>query len=265
MVETMQNLLAAQRERLAAIILLACVVLGSSRLIADDAADERQKIYDQSLVDIEDEPGLPRVLLIGDSISIYYTQPARRMLKGKANLHHITVNGGDTDFGVKNIASWLGAGKWDVIQFNWGLHDIVIKPNGEHEVSLERYKTNLRELVRVLKQSNATLIWATTTPVPPIIKAGPTRSDADVITYNSAALAIMQSENIRLNDLYGLVLPRLNELQRPQNVHFTMEGSEVLAQRVAQVIEDALAAKHRSSSSRPVVSLASNWVMVAPR
>ncbi len=36
------------------------------------------------LAPIEDQPGLPRVLLIGDSISIGYTQPVRDLLKEKA-------------------------------------------------------------------------------------------------------------------------------------------------------------------------------------
>ncbi len=38
---------------------------------------------------IKDVPGLPRVLLIGDSISIGYTLQVRELLKGKANVHRI--------------------------------------------------------------------------------------------------------------------------------------------------------------------------------
>ena len=41
-------------------------------------------------------PGLPRVLLIGDSISIGYTLEVRKLLAGKANLHRIAENGGPT-------------------------------------------------------------------------------------------------------------------------------------------------------------------------
>ncbi|MDE0818717.1 MAG: SGNH/GDSL hydrolase family protein, partial [Pirellulaceae bacterium] len=36
---------------------------------------------------IEDVPGLPRVLLIGDSISIGYTLDVRRALEDVANVH----------------------------------------------------------------------------------------------------------------------------------------------------------------------------------
>jgi hypothetical protein len=34
---------------------------------------------------IQDDPNLPRVLLIGDSISIGYTLPVRKLLEGKAS------------------------------------------------------------------------------------------------------------------------------------------------------------------------------------
>ena len=36
----------------------------------------------------QDVPGLPRILLIGDSISIGYTEPVREALKDKANVLH---------------------------------------------------------------------------------------------------------------------------------------------------------------------------------
>ena len=71
---------------------------------------------------VEDVPGLPRVLLIGDSISIGYTAHVRAMLKGVANVHRPLTNCGPTTRGLENIDAWLGDGKWDVIHFNWGLH-----------------------------------------------------------------------------------------------------------------------------------------------
>src|SRR5262245_27701093 len=73
---------------------------------------------------IEDKPGLPRVLLIGDSISIGYTLPARKALDGKANVHRISANAGTSAKTLKNLDKWLGNGKWDVIHINVGLHDI---------------------------------------------------------------------------------------------------------------------------------------------
>src|SRR5258708_28446482 len=77
-----------------------------------------------AMQDVEHVHGLPRVLLIGDSISMGYTVPVRELLKGKANVHRIPTNGGPTTNGITNLKAWLGDSKWDVIHFNWGLHDV---------------------------------------------------------------------------------------------------------------------------------------------
>jgi acyl-CoA thioesterase-1 len=73
---------------------------------------------------VDDVAGLPRVLILGDSISIGYQAPLREALKGKANVHRPATNCGPTTRGVQGIDEWLGDGKWDVIHFNFGLHDL---------------------------------------------------------------------------------------------------------------------------------------------
>ena len=60
------------------------------------------------LAPVKDQEGLPRVLLIGDSISIGYTLPVRELLKGKANVHRPSTNCGPTSRGVSGIDQWLG-------------------------------------------------------------------------------------------------------------------------------------------------------------
>ena len=73
---------------------------------------------------ITDQPGLPRVLLIGDSISMGYTLSVRAHLQGRANVHHPPENCGDTGRGLRQVDPWLGSGRWDVIHFSFGLHDL---------------------------------------------------------------------------------------------------------------------------------------------
>ena len=82
------------------------------------------KKLDPSFEQITDDPKLPRVLLIGDSVSLGYTVALRKELAGKANLHHPPANCGSTKIGLRDLDKWLGTGKWDVIHFNWGLHDL---------------------------------------------------------------------------------------------------------------------------------------------
>jgi acyl-CoA thioesterase-1 len=199
---------------------------------------------DNRIVPLADPPaevaGLPRVLLIGDSISIGYTPAVRELLRGKANVYRIATNGGPTINGLANLDSWLGRRKWDVLHANWGLHDLKIGRAGERQVSLEQYERNLRILAPRLKSGAAHVIFANTTPVPEG-KLSPARLNSDVIAYNEAAARVMRENGIEVNDLYSLVLPRLKDLQLPENVHFTPAGYRVLADQVAARISAALA------------------------
>jgi len=194
---------------------------------------------DPSLAPIQDVAGLPRVLLIGDSISMGYTLPVRELLKGKANVHRIPTNGGPTLRGLESLKRWLGDGKWDVIHFNWGLHDLRLDDAGKYQVPLDEYAKNLKELVKQLKATGAKLVWCSTTPVPE--KCTPPRKNADVIAYNAAAKKIMDDNGIALDDLYAFALPKIKELQLPDNVHFGPEGSAELAKAVVASLQPALA------------------------
>jgi lysophospholipase L1-like esterase len=188
---------------------------------------------------IEDVPGLPRVLLIGDSISIGYTEPVRTELKDKANVHRIPMNAATTAVGLKNLEAWLGSEHWDVIHFNFGLHDLKIMDDGQRQVPLPDYENNLRTIVQRCAKTGARLIWAATTPVPDA-KVSPPRHSADVAAYNAVARRIMNDAGVAIDDLYALVNPRLEELQLPANVHYTAAGYDVLGRQVAESILRAL-------------------------
>lgn len=200
---------------------------------------QKEVKQDPAFAQIKDDPTLPRVLIIGDSISIGYTIPTRELLKGKANVHRIPENGGPTTNGIKNLSKWLGDGKWDVIHFNWGLHDLKTDKDDKHQVPLEEYEKNLRQLVKQLKDTKAKLIWASTTPVPEG-KLSPPRKNSDVEAYNKAAKKVMEENGVLIDDLYTFALPKLKDIQRPANVHFTDPGSKVLAEQVAASILAAM-------------------------
>jgi len=206
--------------------------------------EKKQPKPDPVFAKITDVPGLPRVLLIGDSISMGYTLPVRKLFDGKANVHRVLENGGPTTNGVAKIDKWLnvnGSNKWDVIHFNWGLHDLKVTKEG-NQVNPDEYEKNLRQLVKKLKATGAKLIWATTTPVPEG-KLSPPRKNEDVILYNTISLKIMKEEGVAVNDLYAAVLPKQKEWQRKENVHFTDAGSRTLADLVFKAINQELGPK----------------------
>ncbi len=191
------------------------------------------------LAPIVDDPKLPRVLIIGDSISMGYIIPVRELLAGKANVHHPPENCGPTSTGVKQLEKWLGKGKWDVIHFNFGLHDLKRVEHGAQQIPPDQYEKNLRAIVKRLKRTKAKLIWANTTPVP-LGKQMPPRYPDDAVWYNWVAEKVMHDNDIAINDLYSFVLPRMKEIQLPVNVHFNQKGYEALAEVVASRIQEEL-------------------------
>lgn len=214
------------------------LVLLSLNLTPGTTPGQQPKV-DPALAAIEDKAGLPRVLVIGDSISIGYTLPVRKLLDGKANVHRIPENGGPTTNGLAKIDKWLGDGKWDVIHFNWGLHDLKRDAQDKHQVGIGDYEKNLRELVSRMKKTNAKLIWCSTTPVPDA-KVNPPRKNEDVIAYNTVAKKIAVAHGVAIDDLYEFAFPRLGNIQQKANVHFSKEGSEALAEVVAASIRKSL-------------------------
>ena len=203
------------------------------------------KYYRAAYEPVTDDPNLPRVLLIGDSVSEGYTVFVRDLLKGKANVHRIPINGRETTAGLKNLDQWLGDKPWDVIHFNFGLHDLRYDDYEKRiqTTPLNMYNKNLRAIVRKLKKTDAHLVWASTTPVQNARSTSNygARLNADVIRYNNLAGTIMKQNNIAIDDLYEAAISAapLSKLQY-DSVHFNAQGCRILARSVAEHIETAL-------------------------
>jgi hypothetical protein len=110
-----------------------------------------------------EDPKLPRVLFIGDSISGNYDRGFRGALEGKANVHHPPANCGPAGNGRMKMLTWLGAydqpgHQWNVISFNFGQWNV--------NTSKASYQSDLRAIADVLVKTKAKLIWVTTTPIP---------------------------------------------------------------------------------------------------
>ena len=179
---------------------------------------------------VDDDPALPRVLLIGDSVSRGYTLAVRKALAGKANVHRAPANCGPTSSGLKNIDVWLGDGKWDLIHFNFGIHD--------RNTPIADYTQRLDQLIQRMQKTGATLVWASTTPIPD--SPAKKHTAASIVERNKAAAELMRQHGVATNDLFNAVTPHLAEMQNPNDVHFNGKGYDFLGETVAIAVEAQL-------------------------
>lgn len=192
----------------------------------------------------------PRVLIIGDSISIGYFPYVKECLENEAIVIHNKGNAQNTGTGLEKLQGWLGDEKWDVIQFNWGLWDMVYaqpgnyskgfkdRVNGKASYPPDEYARNLDSLVQILKKTGAKLIFVTTSYVP---ENEPRRFAEDAQRYNKIAKKIMKANGVLINDIYSKSR-RIHKKagKSAADVHYTAEGYKMLGVPVCNVLKRAL-------------------------
>ena len=182
---------------------------------------------------------LPRVLIIGDEIAVAYAAEVKTLLAGKAEVH-CSANAFSTGYSKTRIKNWIGSEKWDLIYFNWGVHDIKYMKNGKQNVSPDAYEKNLKQLVGQLKKTGAKLVFATTTPIPSDYDRDDPRKNEDVKKYNEIALGVMNANKVAIDDLNAFITPKISYLQREGDYRFLREGYKALGKQVAATIENNL-------------------------
>lgn len=202
-------------------------------------------LFSSAILGIEEKP---KILVIGDSISIGYTPFVQEKFGESAIVVHNPGNAQHTGTGLDKIEEWIGEEDWDIIQFNWGLWDLCYrhpdskeygnrdKINGTLTYSLEEYQANLDALVtKIKKLSNAKLIFFSTTYVPEN-EAG--RFKKDPKKYNQVAKKVMKEHRVLINDLYkpSISIHKSNGLG-DNDVHYTPEGYKQLGEIIYEFLE----------------------------
>jgi lysophospholipase L1-like esterase len=185
------------------------------------------------------------VLIIGDSISIGYTPFVAKALAPDILVTHNPGNGGSTRRGVDSLDVWLKNKQWDMITFNFGLHDMLYRDaqnkndaiNGKVAVSLDEYRNNLVSIVNRLKKSTKVLLFVNTTVVP---ENSSGRKVEDPARYNEVAREVMKNNNIPVIDLYSASQVIHPKTSKPGNVHYSPEGYELLAAELVKSIKEVL-------------------------
>ncbi len=203
-------------------------------------------------------PGLPKVVLVGDSIRLGYAARVAERLSGKAVVISPPENGGDSTNVLSHLDDWVLRQKPDVVHLNCGLHDLKrSKTDGHHQVELARYADNLRRVVaRIREGTDAALVFADTTPILDERHARRgadfDRTEADVRQYNAAAIAMMRELGVPVHDLHWVVEQGGPEtMLGPDGTHYTVVGSDRLAEAVADCVLRQLTVRRYRPLPRP--------------
>lgn len=221
---------------------------------------------------------LPNVLIIGDSVSDTgsgYGPAARALLEldtGNGNsvgnnpqnngpLAIVQHNGGwspakganeqasNSANGIKCIGDWTGGYKWDIISFNFGIHDCW----AAQRVNETAYKANIAYIYSVASASLAPggkVVWTSTTPIASNCGSasaprGPCYGVQPkcIVDYNAIALEVLGGKpDVIVNDVYSAVIEVCGlgfetcSLQHEHDVHPSGPGKQFLAIELAATI-----------------------------
>ena len=191
-----------------------------------------------------DKNDLPRVLLVGDSITRGYFGNVEKHLAGKAYFARLTTSKCVSDSSFNDdLQVLLKQYKFSVIHFNNGLHG--------WGYSEDQYRDGLQKTLAVVKlhAGDAKFIWATTTPVrePSNLQQFGERTER-VKARNKIAAEIMIVHDIPTNDLHGLV-EQHPDWHSGDGVHFNGAGNEAQAKQVAESVAKCLPATASSGGN----------------
>jgi hypothetical protein len=184
-----------------------------------------------------DETNLPRVLLIGDSITRAYYSDVEKDLAGRAYVGRLSSSAFISDpMLLKEIVMVLDEYHFDVIHFNNGMHGWQ-HSEAEYERAFPKFLATIRA-----HAPHAKLIWGNTTTlkVSPKLPADnqTEATDERIAARNAIALKFVQPAGIDVDDLNSLT--RGHPELHVDNVHFNEQGCAMQAAQVAEHIQKAL-------------------------
>lgn len=195
------------------------------------------------------------LFVLGDSISIQYGPYLRGIIKEKFHYDRkrgvdlaledldkpVGANGGDSRRVLGYLKEEKGKGIiYDWLLLNCGLHDLrVYKDTHKHQVPIDEYERNLKEIISIAVAMSNRIIWVETTPIidenhnsRPVEML---RYSKDVIAYNNVANKVMREKNISIISLHNFT-KKFGSVAFYDHAHFTEEIRKLQAAYIAGFI-----------------------------
>ncbi len=176
---------------------------------------------------------LPNVLLLGDSITRGYYEPAEDLLAGKANVYLFATSAAvGADMLLEQIRAYrkMVGIRFDVVHLNNGMHGIGYS-EAEYRARYPAFLATVRS-----QWPAARCIVATTTPVRLDSEDAP--ANARIVVRNATAAENAARSGCRIDDQHALMLQHQD--LHDGNVHYTAAGSRVQAEQVAASVLELL-------------------------
>ncbi len=207
----------------------------------------------------EKDMNLPKLFVVGDSISVGYSPHLEKFTKGvfqfygrKTGMEEalkdldipLGSNVGDSSMVLNYLQTMLDKSDWrpEILLLNCGLHDIKTV-EGSVQIPIEGYRENLRSIIKLLADKGIKVLWVRSTPVEdeqhnshPKFK----RYSSDLEKYNKAADEIMNETGIKMIDLHSFTsnLGKGKDIYR-DHVHYYPEIEALQASYIAGFLQAA--------------------------
>ncbi len=176
---------------------------------------------------------LPRVLLIGDSITEGYQGKVREMLRGICYVDYVATSYAiDSKMYNELIKNYVQDSDYAVIHFNHGLH-------GFH-MSARTYKSRMKKLLPKLEKKGKLILANTTVVYTQENKRLHTKDMKRVKERNLVVDELATQYGYPIDDLYTVSMEMSKEARLKDGVHYLDDGYEILATSVVESIKNAL-------------------------
>ena len=176
---------------------------------------------------------LPRVLLVGDSITFGYQERVRQLLQGVCYVDFIATSYAvDTKIYNTLIHNFMVDSKYSLIHFNNGLHGI--------HISKRTYKSKVAKLLSKVEGQSKVVLTTTTVAYKPGNKRFDSAWIKRVRERNSAMQALAQERGYGVDDLFSASMAIAKENRLEDGIHYTPQGYNILAECVVKSIRENL-------------------------
>lgn len=190
----------------------------------------------QSWQDEADKTDLPRILLIGDSITRGYQDKVRDMFRSKFYVDYLATSYAiDSDLYMNLITSFITESRYHIIHFNYGLHGKLIS----EEVYENQVNLIIKKIKSVSPYSKVVLALTTSVCCENVNKYDETWEDI-ISKRNYILKRIAEDNGFLMNDLYKISIDMAYENRLADGFHYTDQGYSKLADNVVKTITDSI-------------------------